>query len=189
VKIGNVPVESFSREAIGRLVGYVSQNPFVFAGSIEENIRYARPEASADAVADAARRACIHDEIMAMPDGYRAQIKERGANLSAGQRQRLALARVFLQDPPILILDEGTSALDTINERNVQRAIDLARADRTVILVAHRLSTMIDADCIYVFHGGLIAETGTYAELYQKGGIFTELVHCTQCGVNDVLPS
>ncbi len=189
VSIGNVPVESLSREAIGRLIGYVSQNPFVFGGTIEENIRYGRPAADLPAIEDAARRACLHDEIVAMPGGYHAQIKERGANLSAGQRQRLALARVFLQDPPILILDEGTSALDTINERNVQRAIDLTRADRTVILVAHRLSTMLDADRIYVFHDGEVVEIGTYQELYQKGGFFAELVHCTEVGVNGNTPA
>jgi ATP-binding cassette subfamily B protein len=183
VSVGDAPVESISREAIGRLVGYVSQNPFIFGGTIEENIRYGQPNAVPEAVEEAARRACIHEEILAMPGAYHAEVRERGVNLSAGQRQRLALARVFLQDPPILILDEGTSALDTINERNVQRAIDLARADRTVILVAHRLSTMMDADRIYVFHGGLIVETGTYDELYHQGGIFTELVHCTEVGV------
>jgi ATP-binding cassette subfamily B protein len=184
VSIGDVPVESFSREAIGRLIGYVSQNPFIFGGTIEENIRYSRPHASDAAIEEAARRACIHDEIVAMPGAYQAQVRERGANLSAGQRQRLALARVFLKDPPILILDEGTSALDTINERNVQRAIDLARVDRTIILVAHRISTMMDADRIYVFQGGAIVEMGTYQELYQRGGMFTELVNCTQVGVN-----
>ena len=180
VSIGDIPIECFSREAIGRLVGYVSQNPFVFAGTIEENIRYSRPVAALEAIEEAARQACIHDEIVAMPAGYQTLLKERGANLSAGQRQRLALARVFLQDPPILILDEGTSALDTINERKVQQAIDRARKDRTVILVAHRLSTMVEADRIFVFDGGLIVETGTYEHLSQKGGIFTELVRCTQ---------
>jgi ATP-binding cassette subfamily B protein len=189
VLIGNVPVESISREAIGRLVGYVTQNPFVFGGTIAENIRYGRPDASAQAIEEAARRACLHDEIMAMPGGYDAEIKERGSNLSAGQRQRLALARVFLQDPPILILDEGTSALDTINERNVQRAIDLARADRTVILVAHRLSTMLDVDRIYVFKDGVIVEIGNYQDLYQKGGVFADLVHCTEVGINGNSPT
>jgi ATP-binding cassette subfamily B protein len=184
VSIGEVPVESFSREAIGRLVGYVSQNPFIFGGTIEENIRYGRSDVDTRAIEEAARRACIHDEILTMPGTYQARVKERGANLSAGQRQRLALARVFLQDPPILILDEGTSALDNINERNVQRAIDRARQDRTVIIVAHRLSTMMDADRIYVFRGGVIVETGTYEELYQKGGIFSELVQCTEVSVN-----
>jgi ATP-binding cassette, subfamily B, bacterial len=185
VLIGGAPLESVSREAIGRLIGYVGQSPFVFAGTVAENIRYGNPEISEEAMIEAAHRACIHDEIMEMPGGYQAQVKERGSNLSGGQRQRLALARVFLKDPPILILDEGTSALDTISERHIQRAIDLARKDRTVILVAHRLSTLLDADRIFVFQGGHVVETGTYAELYRHGGVFTELVHCAGVGVTE----
>jgi ATP-binding cassette, subfamily B, bacterial len=182
VSVGNVPVECFSREAIGRLFGYVSQNPFIFSGTIEENIRYGKPDAATEAIEEAARLACIHDEITSMPGGYRAMVKERGANLSAGQRQRLALARVFLHDPPILILDEGTSALDTINERHVQQTIDLARGNRTVIIIAHRLSTMMDADRIYVLHDGGIVETGTYQELCHHGGVFADLVRSTEVG-------
>ena len=183
VTIGGVPLDSVSRGAIGKLVGYVGQAPFVFAGTIEENIRYGAPSATPQAIAESARRACIHDEIMAMPGGYQALVKERGINLSAGQRQRLALARAFVKDPPILILDEGTSALDTINERNVQRAIDLARKDRTVILVAHRLTTLIDADRIYVFKDGHVVEAAKYGELYRRGGVFTTLVNCAEEGV------
>jgi ATP-binding cassette subfamily B protein len=184
-RIGGVPLESVSRDAIGRLVGYVGQSPFVFAGTIADNISYGNPNVTQEAMERAARQACIHDEIMAMPGGYQALVKERGINLSGGQRQRLALARVFLKDPPILILDEGTSALDTISERNIQRAIDLARKDRTVILVAHRLSTLLDADRIFVFHGGRIVETGTYRELYHQGGVFTELVNCAEIGTTE----
>lgn len=185
VRLGGVPLECVSRETIGKLVGYVGQSPFVFAGTVAENIRYGTTNASDEAVQEAARRACIHDEIMAMPEGYQSKIKERGLNLSGGQRQRLALARVFLKDPAILILDEGTSALDSISERNIQRAINLARRDRTVILVAHRLSTLLDADRIFVFHGGRVAETGTYLELFRQGGVFTELVNCAGAGVTD----
>jgi ATP-binding cassette subfamily B protein len=120
--------------------------------------------------------ACIHDEIMAMPGGFNAPVAERGQNLSGGQRQRIALARVFLKNPPILILDEGTSALDNINERKVQEAINAARADRTVIIVAHRLSTLRQAGRIFVFDSGSIVETGPYDELVRRGGIFTDLV-------------
>ncbi len=181
VEIGGVPLECVSREAIGRLVGYVSQSPFIFAGSIAENIRYGAPSATDQAVREVAEKACIHDDIMQMPGGYEASVKERGRNLSVGQHQRLALARVFLKNPPIMILDEGTSALDNISEKHVQRAIELARKDRTVILVAHRLSTLLDADRIYVFQGGKIAEMGTYSELCTKGGAFTELV--TSAGI------
>jgi ATP-binding cassette subfamily B protein len=176
VLIGGVPIESVSREAIGRLIGYVGQNPFVFSGTIAANIAYGSPAATPDDVRRAAELACIHDEILRMPGGYRARVAERGQNLSGGQRQRLALARIFLKNPPILILDEGTSALDNISERRIQQAITAARADRTVILVAHRLTTLLDTDRILVFDDGRIAETGTYAELLRRNGVFAELV-------------
>jgi ATP-binding cassette subfamily B protein len=177
VRLGGVPIDFVSREAIGDLIGYVGQNPFVFSGTIAENIAYGREHATDEEIRRAARMACIHEEIMAMPGGYGASVAERGQNLSGGQRQRLALARVFLKNPPILILDEGTSALDNISERNVQRAIHKARADRTVILVAHRLSTLLDTDRIFVFDEGRVVETGDYDELVRRGGVFTELVH------------
>jgi ATP-binding cassette subfamily B protein len=183
--IGGVPLEEVSRDAIGRLVGYVGQSPFVFAGTIAENIAYGNPKPTPAQIEEAARRACIHEEILQMPGGYQAPVRERGSNLSGGQRQRLALARVFLKDPPVLVLDEGTSALDTISERNIQRAINLARKDRTVILVAHRLTTLLDADRIFVFQNGQVVETGTYAELYHQGGVFTELVHCAEAGTTE----
>ena len=158
-----MPTRLASRgKVIGELIGYVGQNPFVFAGTIAENIAYGCEGATDDQIRRAAERACIHDEIMAMPGGYDAHVAERGQNLSGGQKQRIALARVFLKNPPILILDEGTSALDNISERLVQQAINAARADRTVILVAHRLSTLREADRILVFDDGRIVETGTY---------------------------
>src|SRR5205823_692713 len=124
----------------------------------------------------AAEMACIHDDIMMMHDGYKSRLAERGQNLSGGQRQRIALARIFLKNPPILILDEGTSALDNISERFVQQALIAARRDRTVILVAHRLTTLIDTDRILVFDDGKVVETGPYAELVRRDGVFAELV-------------
>jgi ATP-binding cassette subfamily B protein len=178
--LAGVPLASISREAIGELVGYVGQNPFIFAGTILENIAYGRDDATEDEVRRAAEMACIHDEILEMPGGYQAHVAERGQNLSGGQRQRIALARVFLKNPPILILDEGTSALDNINERRVQQAINAARADRTVILVAHRLSTLLDTDCIFVFDQGRMVEAGTYDELVLHGGVFAELVRSAE---------
>jgi ATP-binding cassette subfamily B protein len=174
--VGGVPIESLTRESIGRLIGYVGQNPFVFAGTIADNIAYGKEQATAEEIEQAARLACIHDEIMEMPGGYAARVSERGQNLSGGQRQRIALARVFLKNPPILVLDEGTSALDNISERSVQQAISAARKDRTVILVAHRLTTLLDADRILVFDDGLVVETGTFDELVRTGGVFSELV-------------
>jgi ATP-binding cassette subfamily B protein len=180
VTVGGVPLESVSREAIGHLVGYVGQLPFVFSGTVAENIAYGSENAMPEAIRRAAEQACIHEEILAMPGGYDAPVAERGANLSGGQKQRIALARVFLKNPPVLILDEGTSALDNISERFVQRALLAARADRTVILVAHRLTTLRDADRIFVFHDGHIAEVGTYAELVQGGGVFTDLLQSAE---------
>jgi ATP-binding cassette subfamily B protein len=178
-----VPLQEVSREAISRLIGYVGQSPFMFAGTIEENIAYGYNAAYLpEDIRRAALRACIHDEIMMMPEGYSTKVAERGANLSGGQRQRLALARVFLQDPPILILDEATSALDNISERSVQRAIDEARTDRTVIMVAHRLSTLADADRILVFDSGRITERGSFGELIKLGGIFTQLAMSAEKG-------
>jgi ATP-binding cassette, subfamily B, bacterial len=190
VRVGGVPLENLSRADIGKLVGYVGQNPFVFHGTIEENIAYGIDRTATPAeIEEAARRAYLHDEIMAMPGGYQARVTERGANLSGGQRQRLALARVFLKDPPVLILDEGTSALDTIGERRVKQAIDMARRDRTVILVAHRLTTLKDADRILVFQDGRIAERGTYDELSQRDGLFAELVRCADAPEEAAAPA
>ncbi len=186
VKFGGLPLEEVSRAALGELIGYVGQVPFVFAGTIEENIAYGVEGATHADVKRAAKMACIHDEIMAMPGGYDAPVAERGQNLSGGQRQRLALARLFLKNPPILILDEATSALDTISERCVQRALAETRSDRTVILVAHRLSTLLDTDRILVFDNGRIVESGTYSELVRAGGVFTELLNCAE---NTVSPS
>ncbi len=178
--LGGVPLERVSRKAIGELIGYVGQNPFLFAGSVAQNIAYGSKGATVEAIRRAAEMACIHDEIMMMPGDYRSRVAERGQNLSGGQRQRIALARVFLKNPPILILDEGTSALDNTSERLVQNAINEARVDRTVILVAHRLTTLRDADCILVFDDGRIAETGTYTELVRRGGVFAELVRSAE---------
>jgi ATP-binding cassette subfamily B protein len=183
MELGGVPLEDVSREAIGRLVGYVGQSPFVFAGTIAENIAYGTAHATPEAIRRAAELAHLHDEIMLMPGGYSAEITERGQNLSGGQRQRLAIARILLKNPPILILDEATSALDNISERHVQRALGVTSRDRTTILVAHRLSTLRDADRIYVFNDGHIVEVGAYHELVQRGGVFAELVMSAEKGV------
>jgi ATP-binding cassette subfamily B protein len=173
-------LSQLSREDIGQMVGYVGQNPFVFAGTIAQNIAYGCASATPDDIERAAALACIDEEILSMPGGYAARVAERGQNLSGGQKQRLALARVFLKNPPILVLDESTSALDNIVERRVQQAIARARAERTVIIVAHRLSTLRQADRILVFEDGRIVETGTYAELILKGGVFAALARSAE---------
>jgi ATP-binding cassette subfamily B protein len=176
ISIKGVPLSKLSRENIAQLVGYVGQNPFIFSGTIEENIVYGIGNYQTDDLPRVAKMACIHDEIMAMPDGYKSKVEERGANLSGGQKQRLALARVFLKDPPILILDEATSALDTISERQVREAIAMVSRQRTIIMVAHRLSSFADVDRILVFNDGQLIETGTYDNLITRDGLFAELV-------------
>ncbi|HEX4000787.1 MAG TPA: ABC transporter ATP-binding protein [Pirellulales bacterium] len=182
--IGGMPVDAVSRAEIGRLFGYVGQSPFVFSGTITDNIAYGSKSISPVEIRRVAEMANLHEDICQMPGGYDAVISERGQNLSGGQRQRLALARVLLKQPPVLILDEATSALDNISERNVQRALGVASAERTTILVAHRLTTLRDADRIFVFDEGRIAEVGSYDELVAAGGVFNELVLSAESGVS-----
>jgi ATP-binding cassette, subfamily B, bacterial len=182
VLVGGVSLDAVSRAAIGKLFGYVGQSPFVFAGTITENIAYGNKKASPEAIRRAAEMAHLHDEILLMPGGYEAPITERGQNLSGGQRQRLAIARILLKQPPILILDEATSALDNISEREVQRALGMTSVDRTTILVAHRLSTLRDADRIFVFDEGRIVEVGNFDHLVAAGGVFTELFMSAESG-------
>ncbi|HEV3256644.1 MAG TPA: ABC transporter ATP-binding protein [Gemmataceae bacterium] len=182
VALGGVPLENIDRRTIGRLFGYVSQTPFLFAGTIEENIAYGSEGATPENVRRAAELARIHEEIVALPRGYQSPVAERGQNLSGGQRQRIALARVFLKDPPILILDEATSALDNLNERAIQEALAATRADRTTILVAHRLTTLRDADEILVFDQGRIVESGDFEKLERGPGLFAQLVRSTTEG-------
>jgi ATP-binding cassette subfamily B protein len=175
--VGGTPIADLSREAIGSMFGYVGQQPFIFAGTVKENIAYGKPSATAEQIADAARRAQIAEEIDALPLGYEHLVTERGGNLSGGQRQRIALARVFLQNPPILILDEATAALDNENERAVMDAISQAVEGRTVFMVAHRLSSLQHADRIYVFRQGSIVEEGRYDELAAlPKGLFAKLL-------------
>ena len=180
VLVGGVPIGVLSREDIGKSIGYVSQTPFVFSGTVRDNIAYGCGEVTFEQVQHAAQQAHVHDDILEMPQGYDTLLNERGANLSGGQRQRVSLARMFLKNPPVLILDEGTSALDNISERRVRAAIDHARQSHTVIMVAHRLSTLRDTDRIFVFAEGRVAEQGSYDELVAKGGVFAELVRSAE---------
>ncbi len=182
VLVGGVPIGVLSREDIGKSIGYVSQTPFVFSGTVRDNIAYGCGTVTLDQIQHAAQQAHVHDDILEMPQGYDTHLNERGANLSGGQRQRISLARMFLKNPPVLILDEGTSALDNISERRVRAAIDHARQSHTVIMVAHRLSTLRDTDCIFVFAEGRVAEQGSYDELVAKNGVFAELVRSAEAG-------
>ena len=180
VLVGGVPIGVLSREDIGKTIGYVSQVPFVFSGTVAENIAYGCGAVTSEQIQDAALQAHIHEEILEMPQGYDSPLTERGGNLSGGQRQRIALARMFLKNPPILILDEGTSALDNISERRVRAAIDHARKTHTVIMVAHRLTTLNETDCIFVFDQGRVVEQGAFDDLVAKNGVFAELVRSAE---------
>jgi ATP-binding cassette subfamily B protein len=168
-------VRSVTHESLVDRLGIVSQETYLFHATIEENLRYAKPDATAEELADAARRANIHERIMSFPEGYRTVVGERGYRLSGGEKQRIAIARVLLKDPAVLILDEATSALDSISERVVQDALDEAASGRTTIAIAHRLSTIVDADVIFVVDHGRIVESGTHAELLARQGAYSRL--------------
>ncbi len=162
-------------KSLRRSIGIVQQDVFLFNGSIKENILYGRLDATDDEVIEAAKRANIHDYVMTLPDGYDTQIGERGVKLSGGQKQRLSIARVFLKNPAILILDEATSALDNTTEILIQQALDELCKGRTTLVVAHRLSTIKNADEICVIANGQITEMGTHDELMKKGGVYHDL--------------
>ena len=173
-------VRELTQDSLRRAIGILQQDVFMFAGTVRENIRYGRPDATDEEVVQAAVRAEIHDEIMAMPDGYDTYIGERGVVLSGGQKQRISIARVFLKDPPILILDEATSALDSVTEQKIQKSLEELSRGRTNIVIAHRLSTIRNADRIAVVEGERIVEQGSHAELMAKGGEYAALQHAQQ---------
>ena len=170
-------IHTMTLESLRRNIGIVQQDIYLFNASIKENILYGRLDATDDEVVEAAKRANIHDYIMTLPDGYETQIGERGVRLSGGQKQRLSIARVFLKNPPILILDEATSALDNTTEIMIQQALDELCRGRTTIVVAHRLSTIKNADMIAVIDDGRIIEQGTHEELLAKNGLYSNLYH------------
>jgi len=160
----------------GNLIGYINQEPTLFASSVMENIRYGNPEATDTEVMEAAKMANAHGFISGFPDGYATMLGERGVTVSGGQKQRIAIARALIKNPTILVLDEATSALDAESERVVQEALDKASKGRTVLVIAHRLSTIKDADIIAVVANGAIAEMGTHDELKKKQGLYWELI-------------
>jgi ATP-binding cassette subfamily B protein len=169
-------------------VGIVSQETYLFHATIAENLRYAKPDATREELEAAARAANIHDTIVSFPDGYDTVVGERGYRLSGGEKQRVAIARVLLKDPAVLILDEATSALDTVSERIVQSALDSAARGRTTIAIAHRLSTVVGADVIFVVDGGRIVERGTHRQLLAADGVYARLF-AQQLTTSDPMPS
>ncbi len=180
VEVDGVDVRRVTQASLRRNIGVIQQDVFMFAGTIRENIRYGRPEATDEEIVEAAVRAQIHSEIMEMPDGYDSYIGERGVMLSGGQKQRISIARVFLKNPKILILDEATSALDTVTEQRIQDSLDELSEGRTTIIIAHRLSTVKNADIIAVVEGEHIIEMGSHSELMQKNGEYAALCRAQQ---------
>ncbi len=175
ILVDGVDVRQVKQRSLRQNIGIVQQDVFLFAGTILENIRYGRPDATEAEVAWAAKQAEIYDDIMAMPDGFETYVGERGVMLSGGQKQRVSIARIFLKNPPVLILDEATSALDTVTEERIQSAFDALAKGRTTLIIAHRLSTIRGADRIIVVDQNRILEEGTHQELMALGGEYAAL--------------
>ena len=175
ITVDGMDVRDVTQKSLHQAIGVVQQDVFLFADTIGNNIRYGKPDATMEEVAEAAKRAEIYDDIMAMPDGFDTYVGERGTLLSGGQKQRVSIARIFLKNPPILILDEATSALDSVTEAKIQSALDALAVGRTTLIIAHRLSTIRSASRIVVISDGKIREQGTHDELMRLGGVYAEL--------------
>ena len=183
VRIDGVDVKDVAFASLSDLVGVVSQETYLFHATVRDNLRFAHPEATDQEIEDACRAARIHDHIAGLPEGYETVVGERGYRFSGGEKQRIAIARTVLRNPPILVLDEATSALDVDTERQVQEALDALAEGRTTITIAHRLSTVRDADQILVLDHGAIVERGTHVALIAQGGRYAELVARDSLGV------
>ena len=182
ISIDGRDIRTVTQQSIHQNIGIVQQDVFLFADTIFENIRYGKPDATDEEVIEAAKKAEIYEDILAMPQGFQTYVGERGTLLSGGQKQRVAIARVFLKNPPILILDEATSALDSVTEAKIQRAFDNLAKGRTTLIIAHRLSTIRNASRIISIADGRITECGTHEQLVNAGGIYADLYH-TQQGI------
>jgi len=175
ISIDGKDIRDVTQHSIHENIGIVQQDVFLFADTIFENIRYGKPDATREEVIEAAKKAEIYEDILAMPQGFDTYVGERGTLLSGGQKQRVAIARIFLKNPPILILDEATSALDSVTEAKIQRAFDALAVGRTTLIIAHRLSTIRAANRIVSIADGVITECGTHKELLERDGIYASL--------------
>jgi ATP-binding cassette subfamily B protein len=175
VEIDGLDVRKMTLESLGEAIGVVTQETYLFHDTVRRNLQYGKPDATDEELIAAARAANIHDRIAELPEGYDTVVGERGYKLSGGEKQRLAIARVVLKDPRILILDEATSSLDTTSERLVQSALEPLMKGRTTIAIAHRLSTILSADVIFVLDRGRLVEQGTHDELLARGGLYAQL--------------
>jgi ABC-type multidrug transport system fused ATPase/permease subunit len=176
IRLGGRDLRDFQLDALRQQIALVSQDTYLFNTSIRDNLRLGRPQATDTELIAAAQQANAHEFILRLPDGYETRIGERGVQLSGGQRQRLAIARAILKDAPILLLDEATSHLDSENERLVHEALKRLMVGRTTLLIAHRLSTVCDAEHIVVLDQGVVAEQGTPEALLARGGVYAHLV-------------
>ena len=184
VKLGGIDVKDYALDSLMSNFSMVFQTVYLFNDSIENNIKFGKPDATHDEVVAAARAARCHDFISALPEGYDTVIGEGGATLSGGERQRLSIARAMLKDAPVVILDEATANVDPENEADLQEAIEALTGGKTIIMIAHRLKTVRRADQILVLEHGRIAQRGTHEKLMQEPGIYADFIHTRQKAVN-----
>lgn len=183
VKLGGVDVKDYSMDSLMRNFSFVFQNVYLFQDTIANNIRFGRPDAPMEKVVEAAKKACCHDFIMALPDGYETIIGEGGASLSGGEKQRISIARAIMKDAPIIILDEATANVDPESEQELTAAIEALTCDKTIIMIAHRLKTVRHADTILVIDNGKIVQSGNHEQLMQQGGIYRRFVESRELAV------
>jgi len=186
VRVGGRDVRDVSLKSLGAFVGMVLQEPFLFSGTIEENIRYNTTDASLDDVIASAKAVAAHDFIMRLPEGYQTQLGQRGRNLSVGQRQLLSFARALVANPSILILDEATANIDSFTEQAIQKALKVLFAGRTCLVIAHRLATVREADAIIVLREGRIVEQGPHDALMARGGLYATLYASSHGSFDDL---